>query len=161
MRILLVFIISSFTSLAQVESDSYEFMLDALLQHTVPEVAVSDALSDDVLFIDCREWNEFEVSHIEGALWVGYNDFKADRIAGISMDQSIIIYCSVGYRSEKIAEQLVSLGYNDVRNLYGGIFEWVNQDKIIVDQNGDPSLKIHAYDRIWGIWLDKGEKVYY
>ncbi|MDF9798803.1 hypothetical protein OKW21_004066 [Catalinimonas alkaloidigena] len=44
--------------------------------------------------------------------------------------------------------------------MYGGIFEWVNQGQDVVDSSGQPTEKVHAYDRVWGIWLKQGEKVY-
>ncbi|MEL6718853.1 MAG: rhodanese-like domain-containing protein, partial [Bacteroidota bacterium] len=68
-------------------------------------------------------------------------------------------YCSVGYRSEKISEQLLEAGFKDVSNLYGGIFEWKNQDHEVVDEKG-ATEKVHAYDRVWGFWLKEGKKVY-
>ncbi len=30
----------------------------------------------------------------------------------------------------------------------------------IVDGNNKRTTKVHAYGRLWGKWLDKGEKVY-
>ena len=45
-------------------------------------------------------------------------------------------------------------------NLYGSIFEWVNQRKPVHDSEGKEKLKIHAYPQVWGVWLKKGEKVY-
>ena len=47
---------------------------------------------------------------------------------GWSKSDTIVLYCSIGYRSEKIGEKLVEMGYGHVFNLYGGIFEWVNRD---------------------------------
>ena len=47
-----------------------------------------------------------------------------------------------------------------VYNLYGGLFEWVNQGKEVVKPNGETTETVHAYSKSWGIWLKKGEKVY-
>jgi 3-mercaptopyruvate sulfurtransferase SseA len=66
----------------------------------------------------------------------------------------------VGYRSEKISEKLKQAGFKDVSNLYGGIFEWVNQGNPVVDENGKITDNIHAYSKTWGVWLNKGVKVY-
>ncbi|MBC8047867.1 MAG: rhodanese-like domain-containing protein, partial [Fimbriimonadaceae bacterium] len=82
------------------------------------------------------------------------------RLGSISNDEKIVVYCSVGYRSEKITEKLIAAGYTNVSNLYGGIFEWMNQENNIVDANGELTNKIHAYSKIWGVWLSEGEKVY-
>ena len=154
---------SFFNSFSQVESTSYGIMLKALINKSIPIVAVADLDQEQIkatTFIDSREKEEFEVSHIKGAKWVGYDDFEMSRMDEISKNTPIIIYCSVGYRSEKIGEKLIKAGYTNVSNLYGGIFEWVNQGKPIVNQLGEPTSKIHGYSKAWGIWLSKGDKVY-
>lgn len=161
--LLILGIMSFLNSFSQVESTSYSLMLKALIKESIPIVAVADLNQKQIqstTFIDSREKVEFDVSHIKGATWVGYDDFDMARMDDISKNEPIIIYCSVGYRSEKIGEKLIEAGYTNVSNLYGGIFEWVNQEKPIVDLSGKPTTKIHGYSKTWGIWLSKGEKVY-
>lgn len=146
----------------QVNSSSYNAMLKTLLKHSVPEITV-DSLAKNtgsVVFLDAREIAEYNVSHISGARHVGYDKFDMASVKNIAKNQRIVVYCSVGYRSEKIAEKLIAAGYTNVSNLYGGIFEWVNQGHKIVDASGKPTAKVHAYSKSWGIWLSKGEKVY-
>lgn len=146
-----------------VGSSAYELMLQGLLDRDVPEMSV-DQLSETApqyLLLDARERTEFEVSHIKNAQWVGYNDFSLGRVAGIPKDTSIVVYCSVGYRSEKVCQQLRDAGYTHVHNLYGGIFEWSNRNGPLIDPNGHPTEKVHANDRVWGIWVSEGEKVYH
>ncbi len=58
--------------------------------------------------------------------------------AFIGEESKVVVYCSVGYRSEKIAEKLKAAGYKNVFNLYGGIFEWENQNLPVYDSNGEP-----------------------
>lgn len=144
----------------EVKSKAYGLMLSALLSRDVPEVGVADAIGmEGALFLDAREWKEFEVSHIEGARWAGFDTFERDRLKGIPRDRPIIVYCSVGYRSEKITRRLEEDGYTQVFNLYGGIFEWVNRGNPVFDSKGSTE-KVHAYDVFWGQWLKRGEKVY-
>ena len=143
------------------QSKSYELMLNTLLSHSVPELSVSDLDTvQHAVLLDAREKNEFEVSKIENAQWVGYDDFSLDRVKDIPKDEEIIVYCSVGYRSEKVSEQLIEAGFTNVHNLYGGIFEWKNQGKVVVDSTNAETERVHAYSRVWGIWLKRGEKVY-
>ena len=151
-----------FSSKAQeVESTTYSLMLKALLSHTVQELSVKDAkLDSSIIYIDSREKQEYEVSHLPDALWIGYDQPNWKVLNELDKDQEIVVYCSVGYRSEKICEELKKRGYTKVSNLYGGIFEWVNQEKEIVDDEGKTTEKVHAYNKSWGIWLNKGEKVY-
>lgn len=105
------------------------------------------------------EHDEHAVSRFDNARWVGYDEFKLDRVKDLPKDAPIVVYCSVGYRSEKITEDLQAAGFTNVRNLYGGIFEWVNSGHPVVDDSG-PTEHVHAYDRSWGRWLLRGEKVY-
>jgi 3-mercaptopyruvate sulfurtransferase SseA len=59
-----------------------------------------------------------------------------------------------------VAEKLTAANYKRVANLYGGIFEWVNQGYPVVDNSGKETGRIHAYNRTWGVWLNRGRKVY-
>ncbi len=145
-----------------VGSSSYRVMLKALLDHSVPEMSVETAaiLHGKSIFLDAREVSEYEVSHIADAQFVGYDHFDINSIKDISKNKPIIVYCSVGYRSEKISEQLIAAGYKDVHNMYGGLFEWKNQGHQVIDTTGNQTEKVHAFSKSWGVWLKKGEKVY-
>lgn len=141
-----------------IKSALFSKLLKKLLDHSVPEISVMDAfdLKEEVLFLDAREIEEFRVSHIQNAIHVGYNEFSHDKIIDKSLSQPIIVYCSVGYRSEKIAEQISERGFKKVHNLYGGIFEWYNQGFKVVNTSGETSL-VHPFNKAWGIWLEKKE----
>ncbi len=158
----LCIVISLYAAKSQVQRGAYRVMLQKLLSHSVPEIQVQQVVSDTTptVFLDAREPHEYEISHLRNAVWVGYDSFNLDKLPShILKSQKIVVYCSVGYRSEKVSEKLLEAGYTDVSNLYGGIFEWVNQGNEVVDNNG-PTTKVHAYNRTWGIWLRKGKKVY-
>ncbi len=145
----------------KVVSESFNTLLKVMLKHDVKEITVPQAAAKSkVLFIDAREKKEFDVSHIKNAVFVGYDDFNILRLREVPKSNEIIVYCSIGKRSENITEKLVKAGYTNVSNLYGGIFEWVNQGNRVVDINNKNTDKVHAYGRLWGQWLDKGEKVY-
>ena len=113
----------------------------------------------DVQLVDAREQVEYDISHMDGAMFSGYDDFDSTIVERLAKDKPIVVYCSIGYRSEKIAERLIDSGFTDVYNLYGGIFEWVNQSGPVVDKEGETE-RVHAYSRAWGIWLKEGEKVF-
>lgn len=145
----------------QVQSKAYDLMLKALLKHDVPEIGVSQIPKNDtaIVFLDARTLQEYKVSHIRNAVWVGDEDFNISRVPADLQKRKMIVYCSVGYRSEKVAEKLEKAGYNQVKNLYGGIFEWVNDKRPVYDSIG-VTKRVHAYNHLWGIWLKKGVKVY-
>jgi rhodanese-related sulfurtransferase len=162
LHLILLLMFLSKLGFSQISSSLYSKMLDALLNHTAKEITVEKAelLFNTAQFVDSREQNEFDVSHISGACWVGYTDFDIRRTEHLDKEKPVIVYCSVGKRSENIALKLEDAGFKEVYNLYGGVFEWKNQDHDLVDPSGVKTEKVHAYNRIWGFWLDKGEKVY-
>ncbi|MFN0176865.1 MAG: rhodanese-like domain-containing protein [Saprospiraceae bacterium] len=149
-------------SFGQVKSGAYRVMLNGLLSHSVPETGVLEAARDSAscIFLDAREPREYAVSHIAGAISIGYDHFDLENLpTNLPKDHRIVVYCSVGYRSEKVAEKLQKAGFTNVSNLYGGIFEWANQGLPLVNHKGVTN-EVHAYSRSWGIWLKKGKKIY-
>lgn len=144
-----------------VQNKSYGAMLKTLLSHNVKEMGAKDAMGDTVaVFLDAREKREFDVSHLKNAIWVGYDDFEMSRVKKIAKNKKVIVYCSVGYRSEKITEKLTKAGYTNVTNIVGGVFEWKNLNYPLIDNTGKETDKVHAYSKTWGVWLNKGEKIY-
>jgi rhodanese-related sulfurtransferase len=151
----------SFGSDAQIDSKAYATMLDALYKKTVPLMSVATLQKQpDAILLDTRTKEEYNVSHLPGAKWVGYDEFELNRVADVPKDGNIVVYCSVGYRSEKVGEKLLAAGYQHVHNLYGSLFEWVNEGNPVVDGKGKQTQRVHAYSRLWGVWLKRGEKVY-
>jgi len=144
--------------------------LDLLLQvnnnESIPYISVTELrnlqLKDSVVILDAREMKEFEVSHIASAKYVGYGRFSSEEISADihNKDASIVVYCSLGIRSEDIGEKLKKEGFTNVKNLYGGIFEWKNNDFPIIDSEGKNTENVHVYSKFWGNWLKNGKKVY-
>ena len=115
-----------------------------------------------MILLDAREPEEFQVSRLKNATYVGYKDFSAEEIQQQfpDKDQPIVVYCSLGVRSEKIGEKLQQLGYKNIQNLYGGIFEWKNNNYPVFTSENKETNKVHAYSRRWSKWLKNAEKVY-
>ena len=145
-----------------IQDKAYANRLKFLLSHSVEEISVKDAaeLHGKAIFLDSRAKKEYTVSHIKGAKWIGYDEFDTSSLKGISKDKTIIVYCSVDYRSEKITKKLNKLGYKSVSNLYGGMFEWVNQGEKVYTNEDVATLKVHAYNKTWSKWLKRGVKIY-
>lgn len=153
-------LIQTTASIAQ--SKSFDVLLKGLIKKTVPIIKVQElkSKSTEVFLLDARELVEFEVSHLKNARYVGFNNFSLESINDIPKTAPIVVYCSIGVRSEKVGEKLLAAGYTNVKNCYGSIFEWVNQGNEVVDMQNKPTQKIHAYNKKWGMWVKKGEKVY-
>lgn len=134
----------------------FENKIEKTIDHLVPFITVSEAHREFInyTFLDAREWEEFKVSQINGALHVGYQNLDFSKIESLSKDSNIIVYCSIGYRSDVVGNQLRNLGYLNVYNLYGSIFEWVNQGFEIVDKDCKPTSKLHTYNKDWSKWVE-------
>ncbi|GJM31748.1 MAG: hypothetical protein DHS20C18_07490 [Saprospiraceae bacterium] len=149
---------------AKVQDEDFDEKISGLINFTVPTIGVTELhnIQNEVFIFDTRKWEEYEVSHIPGAKYLGYGDFEASRMDDVPKDAPIVLYCSIGYRSEKIGEKLQALGFTNVSNLYGSIFEWVNHDYKIVDKYEKPTRKLHTYNRNWSKWVDekKAEKTW-
>ena len=138
------------------EDAAFDKMVSRLLSYTVPLKGVTDFSDGDVsqyLVLDARERAEYNVSHIKGARYIGYDNFDIKKLRGTPKSQPILVYCSVGYRSEKIGEKLQKAGYSRVYNLYGSLFEWVNHGLPIVNNTGKKQQKIHTYNQRWSKWV--------
>ena len=145
-------------------ASDYNKMLDGLLSKTVRLIdtdSLSLLLADSktIHLMDCREPEEYNVSHLENAKAVGYKQFDLNKI-NLTKTDIIVVYCSVGYRSERIGEKLQMAGYRHVYNLYGGIFSWHNAGKKLIDNFGKVTKKIHIYNKNWGKWVKASEKIY-
>ena len=76
------------------------------------------------IILDVREQYEYDEGHIPGAILIPYGEI-ADRAEKElpDKDQLILVYCRSGRRSKIAAEELVKLGYTNVKE-FGGIIDW-------------------------------------
>jgi rhodanese-related sulfurtransferase len=145
--------------------DGYDEELKNMYENTVELITTEELVSEiqvnpGIFILDTREKNEYKVSHIKNALYVGYNEFNLNTVRDIPSNAEIVVYCSLGIRSERIGEQLKEAGYTNVKNLFGGIFEWVYHEQPIVNKKESLTQKVHTYDENWSKWLLKGERTY-
>ncbi len=149
---------------ARCQDPNFDKKVERTISFSVPTISPFElnALGEDVIILDTREMEEYEISHIPNAKFISYKDFQAKDLSDIDKEKQLVVYCSIGYRSEKIGEKLNALGYKNVSNLYGSIFEWVNQGYEVIDKDGNATKKVHTYNKNWSKWLDKtkGERVW-
>ncbi|MEM9597121.1 MAG: rhodanese-like domain-containing protein [Acidobacteriota bacterium] len=116
----------------------------------------ADLLRGDVpLLLDVRRPEEYAVSHLPGALRVDPGDPNPALPPGTPRNAPIVVYCSVGYRSSKLARTLQEGGYSNVANLEGSIFEWAAEGHPMVrteDGTVVTAHRVHPYSRAWA-WL--------
>ncbi|QXP54286.1 rhodanese-like domain-containing protein [Cellulophaga sp. HaHa_2_95] len=139
---------------------SIEKTLEKLNKESVPYITVAELQQQDSLIIlDTRELEEYKVSHLKNAIWVGYDNFDSQQLKLQDKNQKIVVYCSIGVRSENIGEKLLANGYSNVQNLYGGIFKWVEEDLPVYDSEENRTENVHVFSKYWGKLLTKGNKI--
>jgi len=167
MRVLLILFITFSFSVCQAQqlrtlSSSFEHRIDQLLSETIPQTYVAELSEENMneyVLLDAREWEEYETSHIQGARYIGYDKPAYSVLSDIEKDKKILLYCSIGYRSEKIGEELQKRGFQQVFNLYGSIFEWVNQGRPVYTIEGKETKNIHTYNKRWSKWMSNVDYV--
>ena len=133
---------AKFPGVAQVSTDTLESWLDEPGQAERP------------LLLDVREPEEYEVSHLEGAVAAPSRAAALEALEGSSPDRPVVLYCSVGYRSSEVADYLAKQGFRKVYNLEGSIFAWANEGRSVY-RGGERVHVVHPYDGVWGKLLNK------
>lgn len=159
----LIYIFVFFISVSISGQNSLKKLLKKYNTENVSYASVEMIKSNpNYVLLDARELKEYKVSHLKNAIHVGYDHFNLKKTTKKlkNKNATIIVYCSVGIRSENIAEKLQKAGYKNVYNLFGGIFEWKNKENIVVDSKNQPTENVHTFNKEWSKWLKKGIKVY-
>ena len=76
------------------------------------------------IILDVRTQEEYDQGHIPGAIVISHEEIaeKAEEVL-TDKDQLILVYCRSGRRSKIAAEDLVELGYTNIKE-FGGIIDW-------------------------------------
>ncbi len=104
-----------------------------------------------LLVLDVRTEDEYAVSHIEGARRLDPDEPDVASLQ-ITPEDTVVVYCSVGYRSAAVVEQLERAGVHDVYNLEGGVFGWASEGRPVY-RGEERVTEVHPYDRLWGRFL--------
>jgi rhodanese-related sulfurtransferase len=154
-------------SIVNLFSFSQETIADVLKKYnkeSIPYITANELATPRVesVLLDAREIEEYKVSHLKNAIHVGYDNFSLIETKKILSDNDamIVVYCSIGVRSEDIAEKLKKEGHKNVYNLFGGIFEWKNNNFTVYNSKEEATENVHAFSKDWSKWLLKGKKVY-
>lgn len=159
---IIIFLLLLPSTIFSQEYKNFNEMADNVIGKTIPLLKAEEIKNKQQNFVllDAREKKEFLISHIENAQHIGYDFPDFSSLKNISKNTPILVYCSVGYRSEKMAEKIKALGYKNVFNLYGGVFYWSNNHLPLVDSNNKPTKKVHGFSKDWGKWLTTTNVVY-
>ncbi len=76
--------------------------------------------------LDVREPNEYQINKIPGSTLIPLGELPR-RYQELPRDRDIVAQCKMGGRSAKAMEFLQSVGFTRVKNLRGGILEWIDK----------------------------------
>ena len=106
---LLLFLIASFCF----SQNTIPKVLEKLNKRTVPYITVDELKkAQNYILLDTREYKEYTISHLPNAINVGFDKFNSKKFVAIAPDKNtkIVVYCSIGIRSETIGEKLIKMG---------------------------------------------------
>ena len=81
------------------------------------------AALEDAIVLDVREPSEFAQAHIPGAINLPQAEL-ATRLDDIPRDQTIVLVCQAGFRSQRAAQFLRQMGYRNAVSGKGGVDGW-------------------------------------
>jgi adenylyltransferase/sulfurtransferase len=80
---------------------------------------------DKVFILDVREPNEYQINRIAGSTLIPLGELPR-RYQELPKGVEIVALCKVGARSARAQDFLKSVGFADVKNLTGGILQWID-----------------------------------
>ena len=90
-----------------------------------PFVQKAEILSLEVITIDVRTPEEWEMARIEAAELLDYN--QSEKYMGLPKDRKIVFSCHSGVRSLDVASYFIGHGFAEVYSMRGGITAWSDQ----------------------------------
>ena len=151
-----------------VSDPEFESLLKSEIEFKIPIITCTqlyDLLQKkmhpkQLVILDARSITEFNVSHLEHAKRIGYEDFSNENVWSYNRQATIIIYAALGEQSEAIGLKMREMGFKNVYNLYGSILEWVNQGYTVVDSEGKKTREVHVFDKNRAKYLKRGKAVF-
>jgi rhodanese-related sulfurtransferase len=129
-------------------TEHFQMLIDEAQSH-IPQIEPCelDTNDDKLLLLDVREPEEFSSGYIDIANHLtiprGKLEFAAIKKIAIDYghDTHIVTYCYKGPRGALAAYQLKKMGFKNVKNLNGGILNWLSQGYSIKSYLGELKLK--------------------
>ena len=162
MKLILTAMAISFSFLGHAQKNIDE-LLARYNNQSIPYISVQELRMNEHkhLILDTRKKEEYDVSHIPGAVWASEKPKKTFIEALLKANtKPVVVYCTVGIRSEDFGLTLKKMGVAHVKNLYGSIFAWKDAGFKIIDKAGKETENVHTYSRVWKKYLKTGNAVY-
>ena len=97
---------------------------------TITATELKDMLDRDenILLIDVREPNEYEIVSIPGATLIPKGEFLSGAaLEQMPQDKRIVLHCKSGQRSAEVLAVIKDAGFSDAVHVGGGVLAWINQ----------------------------------
>lgn len=159
----------NFKNTIQEQEDYILSLSEFIAQHKALEKAayisaeeLNTALQADkkIYILDAREEKAYNISHIEKAHQIGFEDFNTEKIWMIPKKGKIVVYCTINEVSPIIANYLSYLGYKDVSVLHMSIVGWSNANLPLYDGQNNKTNKVLLNKKNQGAYLKKGKAVW-
>jgi len=95
-------------------------------------------VADDAYLLDVREPEEWTAGHAPGAHHLPMMEIPA-RMAEVPTDIEVVVVCRSGGRSGQVVSYLMANGWDNVRNLDGGMQVWAASGREVVSESGQPA----------------------
>ena len=92
----------------------------------------------DAYLLDVREPDEWAAGHAPDAHHVPMMEIPV-RMAEVPADSDVVVVCRSGVRSAQVVSYLIGHGWDNVRNLDGGMQSWAAEGRAVVSENGQPA----------------------
>ena len=96
------------------------------MQHFNPQQLADYLQHQQPVLLDVREPWEYEQCHIASSTLIPMGQIPA-RLDELDPDQTIILICHHGRRSQQVGYYLAQQGYSDLINLDGGVDAWAKE----------------------------------
>jgi rhodanese-related sulfurtransferase len=102
----------------------------------IPTVTVSE-ITDETYLLDVREDDEWHAGHAPGAHHLSMMELPA-RLAEVPTDRDVAVICRSGGRSAQVVAYLLHNGWEQVRNVAGGMGDWEAAGRPVIGSDGQP-----------------------
>lgn len=133
----------------------FTFFNNARLER-VDAMEASELLTQSAFTIlDVRGENEFNVSHLKGAI-----RYEEGLLGQLRSDEPVMVYCTVGLRSNQVAKALRKEGFERIIELQDGLIGWSNAKLPLINSNNELTDSVHVYSQYFSALLKGGTAVY-
>jgi rhodanese-related sulfurtransferase len=110
-------------------------------------------IQNDVLWIDARSYSEYSKGTIANSININAVHPILTELNSVAKNKNIIVVSNFGYRADILATELKKNGFTQVKVLYGGLIDWVNQQNGLVNDKNATSYLIHLGEKDNAVYL--------